>query len=108
MKFVPSIITVHLLRSDELLSLKVSIRHHLSPNHFQSKNLFDRSMTENITLNDTTKLVILFTVTRSPIKGITSVQCAGNGIQKTGVNGYNVPPVNNGSTKHVFTFKSNF
>ena len=33
---------------------------------------------------------------------------AGNGIQKTGVNGYNVQFVNNGTTKHVFTFKSNF
>ena len=31
-----------------------------------------------------------------------------NGIQKTRVNGYNVPFVNSGFTKHVFTFKSNF
>ena len=60
------------------------------------------------TLNGTAKLVMLFVVTRSPIKAITSVQRAGNGIQKTGVNGYNVPFVNNGFTKHVFTFKSNF
>ena len=37
-----------------------------------------------------------------------SVQRAGNGIQKTGVNGYNVPFVNNGFTKDDFTFKSNF
>ena len=59
------------------------------------------------TLNGTTKLVMLFVVMRSPIKAITSVQRAGNGIQKTGVNGYNVPFVNNGFTKHVFMFKSN-
>ena len=60
------------------------------------------------TLNGTAKLVMLFVVTRSPIKAITSVQRAGNGIQKTGVNGYNVPFVNNGFTKDDFTFKSNF
>ena len=41
---------------------------------------------------------MLFVVTRSPIKAITNVQRAGNGIQKTGVNGYNVPFVNNGFT----------
>ena len=50
---------------------------------------------------------MLFVVKRSPIKA-TSVQRAGNGIQKTGVNGYNVPFVKNDFTKHVFTFKSNF
>ena len=33
---------------------------------------------------------------------------AGNDIEKTGVNGYNVPFVNNGFTKYVFTIKSNF
>ena len=54
------------------------------------------------TLNGTAKLVMLFVVTRSPIKAITSVQRAGNGIQKTGVNGYNVPFVNSGFKKHVF------
>ena len=31
-----------------------------------------------------------------------------NGIQRTGVNGYNVPFVKNRFTKHVFSFKSNF
>ena len=41
---------------------------------------------------------MLLMVTRSPIKVITSVQRAGNGIQKMGVNGYNVPFVNNGFT----------
>ena len=30
---------------------------------------------------------MLFVVTRSPIKAIASVQRAGNGIQKTGMNG---------------------
>ena len=41
-------------------------------------------------------------------RGHASVQRAENGIQRTGVNGYNGPFVNNGFTKHVFTFKSNF
>ena len=41
---------------------------------------------------------MLFVVTRSPIKVITSVQRVGNGIEKMGVNGYNVPFVNNGFT----------
>ena len=36
-------------------------------------------------------LVMLLVVSRSPIKAIVSVQRAGNGIQKTGMNGYNVP-----------------
>ena len=48
MKFVPSIFKVYLPRSDEMLSLKASMRHHPSPKHFQSTNLFDRSMTEEI------------------------------------------------------------
>ena len=51
---------------------------------------------------------MLFVVTKSLIKAITGVQRGGNGIQKTGVNGDNVPFVNNGFTKYVFTFKSNF
>ena len=37
-----------------------------------------------------------------------SVQRAGNGIQQAKVNGYNIAFVNNGFTKHGFTFKSNF
>ena len=41
---------------------------------------------------------MLFVVTRSPIKVITSVQRVGNGIEKMGVNGYNVPFVKNGFT----------
>ena len=51
---------------------------------------------------------MLLVVTRSPIKAIASVKRAGNGIQKTGVNRYNVRFVNSGLTKHVFTFKSDF
>ena len=50
---------------------------------------------------------MLFAVTRSPIKEIASVQRAGNDIQKMEANGYNVPFLNSGFTKHVFTFKSN-
>ena len=53
-------------------------------------------------------LVMLLVVSESPIKAIVSVQRAGNGIQKTGMNGYNIPFVNSVFTKHVFTFKSNF
>ena len=49
---------------------------------------------------------MLVVVTRSPTKVITSVQRAGNGIQKMEVNGCNVSFVKNGFTKHVFTFKS--
>ena len=52
--------------------------------------------------------MILFVVMRSPIKAIMSVQRAWNGIQKIGVNGYNVSFVKNGFTKYVFTFESNF
>ena len=37
---------------------------------------------------------MLVVVTRTPIKAIASVQRAGKGIQKTGVNSYNVPFVN--------------
>ena len=48
---------------------------------------------------------MLLVVTRSPIKAIAS---AGNGLQKTGVNRYNVTFVNSGLTKYVFTFKSDF
>ena len=44
---------------------------------------------------------MLFVVMKSLIKVITSVQRAGIGIQKMGVNGYNVPFVNNGFMKHV-------
>ena len=44
---------------------------------------------------------MLVVVTRSPIKTIASVLFAGNGMQKTGVNGYNVPFVNSDFTKHA-------
>ena len=60
------------------------------------------------TLNGTKKLVMLFAVTRSPIKAIASVQYMGNGIQRTEVNDCNVPFVSCGFTKHLSTFKSNF
>ena len=36
------------------------------------------------------------------MKAIASVQGAGNGIQKTGVNGCNVPFVNSSFKKHAF------
>ena len=42
------------------------------------------------------------------MKAIASVQRAGNGVQKTEMDGYNVPFVNSVFVKHVFTFKSNF
>ena len=41
-------------------------------------------------------------------KSIASVWRAGDGIQKTGVNDYNVPFVNNAFMKYIFTFKPNF
>ena len=124
MKFLPSIITVYLPRSDEIVESQ-SI--HQAPSipeillfHKFIRQINDaeeiailnfsrrRSTRKPFTLNGTTKLVMLFLVTRSPIKAITSVQYAGNGVQKTGVNGYNVAFASNGFTRQVFTFKSNF
>ena len=46
MKFAPSIIAC--LDQMKQLSLEAFIRHHPSPKHFQSTNLFDRSMTKEI------------------------------------------------------------
>ena len=123
MKFVPSIITVYLPKSDEIVKPESihqapSIPETLSIHKFvrQINDRGDFSIEffktavdqEAFHTQGSAKLVMLFMVTRSSKKAITSVQRAGNGIQKTGVNGYNVPFVNNGFTKHVFTFKSNF
>ena len=121
MKFVPSIITVYLPRSNEIVEPESihqapSISETLSIHKFvrQINDRGDCSIEFLKTAVDQeafhtqciTKLVMLFVVTRSPIKAAKSVQRAGNGIQMTGVNGSNVLFVNNGLTKHVFTFKS--
>ena len=121
MKFVPSIIIVCLPKLDEIVEPESihqvsSIPETLSIYKFvgEINGRGDCSVEFFKTAVDQEafhtqwykKLVMLFLVTRSPIKAITSVQRAGNGIQKTEVNGYNVPFVNNGCTKHVFTFKS--
>ena len=98
MKFAPSIITVYLPRSVEIVEPESihqapSIPDTLSIHKF-AQQINDRGdcsreffKTEKpFTLNGKTKLT-LFMVTTSPMKAITSVQCAGDGIQKTGVNG---------------------
>ena len=123
LKLVSSIITVYLSKSDQIVEPE-SIHQASSipetlPIHKFARQINDRGDCsieffktavdqKSFTLDGTKKLVILFVVTRSPIKAIASVQCVENGIQKTGVNGYNVPFMNSGFTKHVFTFKSNF
>ena len=107
MKFVSSIITVYLPKSDEIVEPESIYQAPSIPKHIQSTNLFDRLMTEEIAVQNFSRrrqtrkpfsgikgLVILFVVTTSPIKAIASVQSAGNGIQKTGENGCNVPFVN--------------
>ena len=133
MKFVASIITVHLGRLDKIvdperihqapsiprtLSIHKSVRQINDWGDYNIKfydwgdyNIkFFKTVVDQEAFHTqcTTKLEMLFVVRGSPIKLITSTQRAGIGIQKTGVNGYNVPFVKNGFTKHVFTFKSNF
>ena len=117
MKFVPCIITVYLPRPDKIVEPESihqapSIPETFSIHKFvrQINDRGDCSIEFLKTAVDqeachTAKLVMLFVITRSPIKAIASVQHAGNGTQKTGVNGYNVPFMNNDFTKHVFTFK---
>ena len=46
MKFVSSIITVYLPKSDEIVESESIHQAPSIPEHFQSTNLFDRSMTE--------------------------------------------------------------
>ena len=48
MKFVPSIVTVYLPRSDEIVEPENIHQPPFIPKHFQSTNLVDRSMTEKI------------------------------------------------------------
>ena len=123
MIFVPSIITVYLPRWDKIVEPE-SIHQALSIPETLSIHKFVRQINDrgdcSIEFFKTAvgqeafhaqwynKASDIFVVTRSPIKAITSVQRAGNGIQKTGVNDYNASFVNNGFTKHVFTFKSSF
>ena len=116
MKFVPSIFTMYLPRSDKIVEPESihqapSIPKTLSISKFVrqindrgdcSKEFFKTGVDQEAFHTQWYKLVMLFVVTRSPIKAIAKVERAGNGVQKTGVNGYNVPFVNNGFTKHVF------
>ena len=48
MKFVPSIITVYLRKSDEIVEPESIHQALFIPKHIQSTNLFDRLMTEEI------------------------------------------------------------
>ena len=100
LKLVSSIITVYLSKSDQIVEPE-SIHQASSipetlPIHKFVRQINDRGDCsieffktavdqKSFTLDGTKKLVILFVVTRSPIKAIASVQCVGNGIQKTGV-----------------------
>ena len=116
MKFVPSIFTMYLPRSDKIVEPESihqapSIPKTLSISKFVrqindrgdcSKEFFKTGVDQEAFHTQWYKLVMLFVVTRSPIKAIAKVERAENGVQKTGVNGYNVPFVNNGFTKHVF------
>ena len=114
MKFVPSIITVYLSKSNEIVEPE-SIHQAPSIPEILSIYKFVRQ------INDRDDCGIEFFKTAvdreafhtqwykkasdvvcGPIKAIASVQRAGNGIQKMGVNGYNVPFVNSGFAKHVF------
>ena len=123
MKSVPSIITLYLGRSYEIvepesihqapsipktLSIHKFVRQINDWGDYNIKFLKTAVDQEASHTQCTTKTEILFVIRGSSIKAIKSVQRAENGIQKTGVNGCNVPFVNNGFTKHVFTFKSNF
>ena len=91
MKFVPSIITVYLPKSDEIVEPE-SIRHAQSILETLSIQKFVQQINdggdcsveifktarrpESFTLNGTKKLVTLLVLTRSPIKAIASVQRA--------------------------------
>ena len=102
MKFVLSIITVYLPRSDEIVE-PGSIHQAPSITKTLSIQKFVRQISDRGDCSiEFFKTVIeqeafhtqwynkagdVFLVTRSPIKAIASVQRAGNGIKKTGVNG---------------------
>ena len=89
MKFVPSIITVYLPKSDEIVEPESMYQAQSIP----ESQIFNPQVCltdqwhrrlqyrKPFTLNGTKKLVTLLVVTRSPIKAIASVQRAGNGIQ---------------------------
>ena len=117
MKFVSSIITVYLPKSDEKIEPESihqapSIPETLSVHKFVGQindreacsiEFFKTAVDQEVFhIQWYKRASVLFVVTRSPIKAIESAQRAGNGIQKTEVNGYNVLFVNTGLTKHAF------
>ena len=113
MKFVPSIITVYLPKSNEIVEPE-SIHQVPSIPETHSICKFVRqingrgdcsidggrpgSLLHSMVQK---KLLVLFMVTRSLVKVIASVHRAGNGKQKMEINGCNVPFVSSGFTKHV-------
>ena len=109
MKFVSSIITVYLPKSDEIVEPE-SI--HQAPSI--PETLLIHKFVRQI--NGRGDCSIEFFKTAADQEAFHTqwynkardAVCGHNGIQKTGVNGYNVSFVNNGFTKHVLTFKSNF
>ena len=82
MKFVPSIVTVYLPKSDEIVEPECinqaqSIPETLPIHKMQCRIFQDGSRPESFTLSGTKKLVTLLVVTRSPIKAIENVQRVG-------------------------------
>ena len=123
MKFVPSIITVYLSGSDEILEPE-SI--HQAPSIPETLSI--RKFVWHINCRE--DCIIEFFKTAVDYEAFhtqwynkasdvgfgheksnkSNNECLTSGERYTedGVNGYNVPFANNGFTKHVFTFKSNF
>ena len=120
--FVPSIISVYLPKSDEIVEPE-SIHQAPSIPETYSIHKFVRE------INDRGDCSIEFFKTAVDQEAFhtqwykkasdvvcgheksnkSDIECSmGNGIQKTGINDYNVPFVSSGFTKHVFMFKSNF
>ena len=113
LKFVPSIITVFLPRSDEIVEPETIHQSHSIPVTF-SIHKFHRKINgrgdcsiefsrrpqtrSSFTPSGTTKLVLLFMVTKSPIRARMNVQHVANGIKKTEVNGCNAQYVKSGFT----------
>ena len=82
MKFVPSIVTVYLPKSDEIVEPECinqaqPIPETLPIHKMQCRIFQDGSRPESFTLSGTKKLVTLLVVTRSPIKAIENVQRVG-------------------------------
>ena len=123
MKFMSSIITVYSPKSDEIVEPESihqapSIPETLLINKFirQINDRGDCSIEFFKTAVDQEAFHIQWYKRASDVvcgheksnKGDSECSTCGEWYIEEGVNGYNVPFVNSGFTKHVFTFKSNF